>query len=115
MKNEELKEMLSSGGSNLNDGLGHDGKHWPEAMDAKIWADEFCKRNRASDHASMIGWFANAIMVGYDTAKQTTEKSSDVDCLTCANRGKVNGMSEDTYCQSCKWSESWRTDNYVPN
>lgn len=48
--------------------LGHDGKPWPQTMDAKIWADEFCKRNSASDHGTMLAWFANAIMIGYDTA-----------------------------------------------
>lgn len=44
--------------------LGYDELPWPQTMDAKIWADEFCKRNSASDHGTMLGWFANAIMVG---------------------------------------------------
>jgi hypothetical protein len=52
-------------------------------MDAVVWAKEFCKRwpsalcqiegkegvqTGADFEDTMIGWFANAIMVGYDTA-----------------------------------------------
>lgn len=49
--------------------VGHDGKPWPQTMDANAWATEFCKLNSASDHGTMLGWFANAIMIGYDTAR----------------------------------------------
>jgi hypothetical protein len=59
---------------------GHDGKPWPHTMDANAWATEFCKRNSASDHAMMLGWFANAIMCGYDTANQ--QKVMPLDGLT---------------------------------
>ncbi len=54
--------------------IGHDGKPWPQTMDAKLWADEFCKRNSASDHGTMLGWFANAIMIGWDTAHWRHDK-----------------------------------------
>lgn len=37
-------------------------------MDAKVWADEFVRLNSASDHATMLGWFACAIMTGFDEA-----------------------------------------------
>src|SRR4030042_1613739 len=47
---------------------GHDGLPWPQTMDANAWATEFCKRNSASDHGTLLGWFANAIMIGHDTA-----------------------------------------------
>jgi hypothetical protein len=56
-----------------NANFGHDGKQWPQTMDAKIWADEFCKRNSASDHGTMLAWFANAIMLGYETAQRDKE------------------------------------------
>ena len=39
-------------------------------FDAQVWAKEFCKRNTSSDEGTMLGWFANAIMAGYDYAKQ---------------------------------------------
>jgi len=44
-------------------------------FDARIWAKEFVKtvKNKpeiATDEDTMIGWFANAIMAGFDKAKQ---------------------------------------------
>lgn len=49
--------------------------------DAKIWAEEFVRivntnPSIATDEGTMIGWFANAIMAGYDTANK---KKSDED------------------------------------
>ena len=42
-------------------------------FDAKVWAKEFIKIVKkkpsiATDEGTMIGWFANAIMAGYDKA-----------------------------------------------
>jgi len=50
-------------------------QRWPHTMDARIWAIEWAKQiaktpQIATDEGAMIGWFANAIMAGYDTAKQ---------------------------------------------
>ena len=45
---------------------GQDSKPWPQTTDAHAWATEFCRLNSASDHGTMLGWFANAIMIGYD-------------------------------------------------
>jgi len=44
---------------------------WPHTMDARIWAQEFMKVRESGteiDEGLMIGWFANAIMAGYDRA-----------------------------------------------
>ena len=43
---------------------------WPHTMDAEVWAEEFMKRFKGKfpDDGTMIAWFANAIMAGYDTA-----------------------------------------------
>ena len=43
-------------------------------LDGKIWTHEFVKivkknPNIATDEGTMIGWFANAIMTGYDKRK----------------------------------------------
>lgn len=43
----------------------------PSSFDARDWADEFCliakeKFGLDIDNGWMIGWFANAIMRGYD-------------------------------------------------
>ena len=48
-------------------------------MDASIWAKEFIKMiegnlNRAKDIDILRGWFANAIMTGYDKAKSENIK-----------------------------------------
>lgn len=47
-------------------------------FDATVWADEFCRRfsvtriadGEAMDEGLMLGWFANAIMAGYDHARK---------------------------------------------
>ena len=39
-------------------------------MDANEWATEFCKRFPSMDHGTMLGWFANSIMTGYDEANR---------------------------------------------
>lgn len=46
---------------------------WPHTMDAQVWARKWLeittdKPEIATDEGAMIGWFANAIMAGYDTA-----------------------------------------------
>ena len=43
------------------------------SMDAKVWTDEFMATkarlgDEEFDHAMMLGWFANAIMAGFDEA-----------------------------------------------
>jgi hypothetical protein len=44
-------------------------QEWPHTMDAQVWAKEFCKQFPDMDEGTMIAWFANAIMAGYDTAQ----------------------------------------------
>jgi hypothetical protein len=48
-------------------------------VDARVWAQEWMKSpNRqeiANDEGAMIGWFANAIMAGYDTASHRAAKT----------------------------------------
>ena len=56
--------------------LGHDGLKWPETMDAMVWAEMFCEKNPGTDCGLMLAWFANAIMVGYDTAMRRVEKDA---------------------------------------
>lgn len=43
----------------------------PDTLDARIWAKEWLKTikkrpNIPTDEGTMIAWFANAIMAGYD-------------------------------------------------
>lgn len=49
-----------------------------QQTDALIWASEFVKTveldpSLATDEGAMIGWFANAIMAGYDEARRKYE------------------------------------------
>lgn len=59
--------------------LGNDDLPWPHTFDGQAWAKEFIRHVKtapeiATDEGTMIGWFANAIMVGYDRAKQEVNK-----------------------------------------
>lgn len=63
---EELPGMLA-----LAEGVAQ--QRWPHTMDAQVWAKEWAKHlaenpSIATDEGTMIGWFAHAIMAGYDTA-----------------------------------------------
>jgi len=33
-------------------------------------------------------------------------------CRTCSNRGRVNGLSQESFCDSCVYQESWRKNHY---
>lgn len=48
------------------------------SFDAEDWANEFCRLNSASDKATMIGWFANAIMAGYDHAMRKNKLETEI-------------------------------------
>ncbi len=37
------------------------------------------------------------------------------DCNTCANRGRIDGLSQETHCEHCSHQETRRTNHYVPN
>lgn len=55
--------------------VGHDGETIPCTMDGQVWAKEFMAsvmRNPrlVVDEDVMLGWFANAIMAGYDAARR---------------------------------------------
>lgn len=46
---------------------------FPHTMDARVWAKEWIKTIQEhpdipTDEETMVGWFANAIMAGYDNA-----------------------------------------------
>lgn len=51
-------------------------------MDAQVWTKEFMRlfggKLETIDEALMLGWFANAIMAGYDTAMQRQPDLTDI-------------------------------------
>lgn len=64
-------------------------QRWPHTMDAAKWAEEFVKSyhpvgkdlsrpamNAREAEELMLGWFANAIMAGYDTAQARSATTS---------------------------------------
>jgi hypothetical protein len=43
---------------------------WPlPSFDARDWAEAFCKLNPQMDEGTMLAWFANALMRGFDEGK----------------------------------------------
>lgn len=58
-----------------------------QSFDAQVWAKAFVERASkdhtfAADESNMIGWFANALMRGYDEhARQVRAKSTTTDAL----------------------------------
>jgi hypothetical protein len=64
---EELDGMAA-----LTDGVTR--QQWPHTADAAVWAEEFSKRFPGVPKEDALGWFANAIMAGYDTATLCREE-----------------------------------------
>lgn len=64
--------------------MGNDGKKWPETFDAAAWADAWLLTLKehpgiADDRQTMIGWFANAIMRGYDQKANEVREQTRLD------------------------------------
>jgi hypothetical protein len=91
---------------------------FPHTVDARAWADEWLKTftvnpSIASDRDTMIGWFANAIMAGYDTAQQRTSHApapavTTEECLDALKAVQWGNKSDSgrEYCPAC-----WRSDS----
>lgn len=40
--------------------------------------------------------------------------TSQADCRACVNRGRVNGLSQETYCESCVYEgRNWRKNHFL--
>jgi len=51
---------------------------------------------------------APAIPADHNIEKETP------DCRACANRGRINGLSQESYCDSCVYQgRSWRKNHFV--
>jgi hypothetical protein len=56
---------------------------WPHTVDARVWVEKWMEHLKkdpsiATDEGTMLGWFANAIMAGYDTATLRCVRSNPV-------------------------------------
>lgn len=83
-KDDELPGMLA-----LAQGVAE--QRWPHTIDAVIWAREWMKQIAAHpfiprDEGCMIGWFANAIMAGYDTAQARAVAPAERPCAAAPAR-----------------------------
>ncbi len=85
-------------------------------IDAKLWADEFMATKQRLgdaefDHVMMLGWFANAIMRGYDAGRDSmthTPPHPDAQATIAALQARVQELEaikipDDafTYCAYC--------------
>lgn len=46
--------------------------------------------------------------------REDYERNFAADCRTCANRGMINGLSQESYCDSCIYQDrDWRQNHFV--
>ena len=56
---------------------------------------------------------ASALLRSADHSEQALEKVAP-DCRACANRGRINGLSQETYCESCVHEgRNWRKNHFL--
>ena len=56
---------------------------------------------------------ARALLQSADHSERNLEKFAP-DCRACANRGQVNGLSQESYCDGCVYQgRSWRKNHFV--
>lgn len=72
-----------------------------QVFDAKVWAQEFCKVHSNFDEQTMIAWFANAIMAGYDHARR--ENNARVPMLSDRD-AKIRKECAD---RAVAWAKKW--------
>ena len=72
----ECKDGFKSQGVNEQEPEDPIEKFDPQCFDAKLWADEFIRLNKSSDHGTMHAWFASAIMAGFDEARRREPEDS---------------------------------------
>lgn len=80
-------------------------------MDARLWADAFEQINPPTDHGTMLGWFANAIMAGYDEANRRRNRPDNalIDTLVEALEEISNhGVSQSAAMNMPEEQWAWR-------
>jgi hypothetical protein len=68
-----------------------------ESFDAMDWAKEFVRTVKkhphiATDEGTMLGWFANAIMRGFDEANSRIERIEEIKTVYNAEESHVDGL-----------------------
>lgn len=58
---------------------------WPlPSFDARDWAEAFCRLNSQMDEGTMVAWFANALMRGFDERADRAEAAAEIERLRAA-------------------------------
>lgn len=75
--------------------LGDDNKPITHTMDARTWAKDWLKTIAEhpgihTDEGTMISWFANAIMDGYDEAQRRQKAKMDALSESCRNAPNID-------------------------
>lgn len=74
---EEGEEMSELPG-NLEIVLRTEKQEWPHCMSAEVWVQKWKEHGMPEvDEGSLLCWFANAIMAGYDTASMHCSKMEE--------------------------------------
>ena len=61
-----------------------------------------------------IAWGASAISAAAAAfAAGIAQASERPDCNTCDNRGRVDGLSQESHCDHCIHGSRWKTSHYV--
>jgi len=71
-------------------------------FDAKVWTEEFVKMVKAkpeiaTDEGTMLGWFANAIMTGYDK-RASEEELEEFPSESVRARNKAGSDMDERWC-----------------
>lgn len=80
-----------------------------------IWDDDNIRNGLAGKPCAECEMYdrARALLQSADHSEHVLEKVAP-DCLTCANLGRVNGLSQESYCDSCIYQgRDWRQNHFV--
>lgn len=98
--NENLEEMVKQEQKEqMDDTDSNEVEDFMKSFDATKWAAYFKKLNSASDESTMLGWFASALMRGYDERgwrinerlEELIESYKNIYCDEYT-RGLINGL-----------------------
>ena len=108
MPTPDSKALLeSTPGVGCSAWLGDDGRTIPQTIDARAWAKDWL--NTIADHpgiptdeGTMVTWFANAIMAGYDEAQRRHRAKVDALAEQCRHSADI----DDAMTKVAEWLEA---------
>ena len=82
-------------------------------MDASKWAAAFKRLNPSADEGLMLGWFANAIMAGFDTAERRADRPFDRPDALTGRTHKVRSGTHTAYVTVNRGDENDAVEVFV--